>query len=50
MNGREVETTDDVQAELASDAVGKPIKAELLRGGSPVALEIVPAERPKEER
>ncbi|MEP6717071.1 MAG: S1C family serine protease [Terriglobia bacterium] len=45
LEGQPVTDTDDVQAHLGGDKVGKPIAAELLRGGVPVKADIVPAER-----
>jgi S1-C subfamily serine protease len=48
LEGRPVTDTDDVQAHLGGDRVGKPIAAELLRGGSPLKLDIIPGERPGE--
>ena len=43
--GQPVADTDDVQAHLSADQVGKPLVAELLRGGSPLKLDLVPGER-----
>jgi S1-C subfamily serine protease len=50
LNGEAVADTDDVQAHLGSERVGKPIAVEILRGGSPIKIEIVPAERPSGDR
>ena len=44
--GQPVADTDDVQAHLGSDRVGKPVAACFLRGGTPITLEITPDERP----
>jgi serine protease DegQ len=46
LEGEAVTDTDDVQAHLGSDRVGKPMKAEFLRGGNSITLEITPDERP----
>lgn len=46
LEGEPVADTDDVQAHLGSDRVGKPMKAEFLRGGQSITLEITPDERP----
>ncbi len=45
LEGQPVTDTDDVQAHLGGDRVGQPISAELLRGGSPLKLDITPGER-----
>lgn len=45
MAGQPVEDTDAVQAHLGGEKVGKPLPAEILRGGSPIQIDIVPAER-----
>jgi S1-C subfamily serine protease len=46
LNGSNVEDTDDVQTHLGSISVGKPLAADIVRGGVPVKLEIMPVERP----
>jgi S1-C subfamily serine protease len=46
LEGQPVTDTDDVQAHLGSDTVGRPLAAEFLRGGNPITLEITPDERP----
>ncbi len=43
--GQAVEDTDAVQAHLGGENVGKALKLEILRGGAPLQLEVVPAER-----
>jgi S1-C subfamily serine protease len=50
LEGQPVTDTDDVQSHLGADRVGKPLAAELVRGGAPLKLEIIPGERPKGER
>lgn len=45
LDGEAVTDTDDVQAHLGADQVGKTIAAEFLRGGSRITIGIVPAER-----
>ncbi len=45
LEGRPVTDTDDVQAHLGGDRVGKPLTAELVRGGAHVTVNIVPGER-----
>jgi S1-C subfamily serine protease len=46
LNGQRVEDTDDVQAQLGPDSVGKTIVAGILRGGAPMDIPVTPAERP----
>jgi S1-C subfamily serine protease len=46
LEGQPVTDTDDVQAHLGSDRVGKPLAAEFLRGGVSITLEMTPDERP----
>ena len=50
LEGLPVADTDDVQSHLGADRVGKPVAAELIRGGAALQLEIVPGERPRGER
>ncbi len=45
LEGKPVKDTDDVQAHLGADSVGKPVTAELVRGGSALKLDLVPCER-----
>lgn len=45
LDGSAVSDTDDVQAHLGGDQVGKSITAEILRGGTRIKIGIVPAER-----
>lgn len=47
LNGTAVEDTDDVQAVLGAEYVGKPVKASILRGGALVNLTITVGERPR---
>jgi len=47
LNGNPAEDTDDVQAVLGSDWVGREVKVSLLRGGQPVQLSITIGERPR---
>ena len=46
LEGRSVEDTDDVQVHLGSISVGKALTADIVRGGAPVKIEVVPVERP----
>jgi S1-C subfamily serine protease len=50
LNGHAVRDTDDVQAQLGPDTVGKPITVGILRGGAPVDISVTPAERPTRGR
>ena len=50
LEGEGITDTDDVQAHLGGDHVGRQIEAEILRGGSAVTIKIVPGERPVPER
>jgi S1-C subfamily serine protease len=45
LDGNPVTDTDDVQSHLGGDRVGKPLAAELVRGGAMLTLTIVPGER-----
>ncbi|HEX4135693.1 MAG TPA: S1C family serine protease [Bryobacteraceae bacterium] len=45
LDGDAVVEPDAVQLHLGSDSVGKPIQAEILRGGTPVKVEVTPEER-----
>jgi S1-C subfamily serine protease len=45
LNGDAVVEPDAVQLHLGSDSVGKPIQAEILRGGTPIKVEVTPEER-----
>jgi len=47
LNGRPVSDTDDVQGALDPELVGKPMTAAIIRGGSPLNVEITVAERPR---
>jgi S1-C subfamily serine protease len=47
LGGRATHRTKDVQEVLSSELVGKKIGARILRGGNPVDLEIIIAERPQ---
>jgi S1-C subfamily serine protease len=46
LNGHPVQDTDDVQAQLGPESVGKAITAGILRGGSPLDIQVTPAEKP----
>lgn len=50
LDGDPVLETDTVQLHLGPESVGKPIHAEILRGGAPMKIEVTPAERPVRER
>jgi S1-C subfamily serine protease len=50
LNGQPVQDTDDVQAQLGPETVGKTITAGILRGGSPMDVSVTPAERPARQR
>jgi serine protease Do len=45
MNGEAVSDTDDVQAHLGSESVGKPLPVSVFRGGSFVELQVTPGEK-----
>jgi len=47
LDSKPVEDTDDVQAFLGSEYVGKQIKASILRGGESIELQMVVGERPR---
>ncbi|HUO27932.1 MAG TPA: S1C family serine protease [Bryobacteraceae bacterium] len=47
--GKPVGDTDDIQAALGGDAVGKPIAARIVRGGQVIELNITVGERPRRE-
>lgn len=47
LNGHPVSDTDDVQGALDPDSIGKPVTAAIIRGGSPLNMEIIVAERPR---
>jgi S1-C subfamily serine protease len=46
LDGKPVTDTDDVQAVLSSDFVGKTLRASILRGGEPKDVAMVVGERP----
>jgi S1-C subfamily serine protease len=52
MNGQVIEDISDVQALLDSDSIGKPLTAQIIRGGNLLELTITVAEKPSydEER
>jgi S1-C subfamily serine protease len=50
LDGETVDDTDAVQSHLGAEQIGKTVSAEVLRGGSRLKIEIVPAERPARER
>jgi serine protease DegQ len=47
LGGRPMQRTESVQEALNSESVGKKIAARVLRGGNPVEMEIIVAERPR---
>jgi S1-C subfamily serine protease len=47
--GTPVSDTDAVQSHLGSESVGKPLAAGILRGGTPLNIQVTPAERPVRE-
>jgi S1-C subfamily serine protease len=47
LGGRAMQRTENVQEVLSSEPVGKKIQARILRGGSPMEIEITIAERPR---
>jgi S1-C subfamily serine protease len=49
LNGTPVIDTDAVQLHLGSESVGKVLVAEILRGGTPMKINVTPAERPVRE-
>lgn len=49
LEGENVTDTDDVQAHLGGDRVGRAIDGEILRGGAIVTLKVTPGERPRGE-
>lgn len=48
-DGKPVSDTDDVQALLDPERVGKPLSARVIRGGEPADLTITVGERPRKE-
>jgi len=46
LNGHPVSDTDDVQGALDPELIGKPVTASIIRGGSPLDVEVTVAERP----
>ena len=46
LNGQPVEDTDQVQAQLGPESIGKTITTGILRGGSPMDIPVTPAEKP----
>jgi S1-C subfamily serine protease len=49
LGGEPVTDTDAVQFHLGPESVGKPLSAGILRGGSPMKVDVTPAERPVRE-
>jgi S1-C subfamily serine protease len=47
LGGRATQRTENVQEILSSESVGKKVVARILRGGSPIEIEITIAERPR---
>jgi S1-C subfamily serine protease len=46
LNGHVLHDTDDVQAQLGPESVGKAMTAGILRGGTPMDVSVTPAEKP----
>lgn len=46
LNGQPTQNTDDVQAQLGPETVGKPVTAGILRGGAPMNISVTPVEKP----
>jgi S1-C subfamily serine protease len=44
VDGYPVERVDDLQRLMVEELIGQPVAIELLRGGEPVHLELVPIE------
>jgi S1-C subfamily serine protease len=49
LDGKPVSDTDDLQAALGTDSVGKTVRASVIRGGSPVEIAMTVGERPRKE-
>jgi S1-C subfamily serine protease len=49
LDGDPIAETDTVQLHLGPESIGKPVQAEILRGGAPMKISVVPAERPARE-
>jgi S1-C subfamily serine protease len=49
LEGKPVMRLEDVQAHLLGEGIGKPVRAEFLRGGEPREVSIVVGERPEPE-
>jgi S1-C subfamily serine protease len=49
LGGKAVDDTDDLQAVLDSQSVGKPVAARIVRGGKDIELTITVGERPRRE-
>ncbi len=47
--GKPVTDTDDIQATLGGDSVGKPVLARIVRGGQVIEVSITVGERPRRE-
>jgi serine protease DegQ len=50
LDGRPVADTDDIQAILGAESVGKTIEAAMVRGGTPASISITVGERPRREK
>jgi S1-C subfamily serine protease len=48
-DGDPITETDAVQLHLGPESIGKPLQAEILRGGAPMTIAVIPAERPVRE-
>lgn len=49
LGGKPVSDTDDIQAVLSGESVGKPVAARIVRGGQAIELNITVGERPRRE-
>ncbi len=49
LGGKPVSDTDDIQAVLSGESVGKPVAARIVRGGHAIELNITVGERPRRE-
>ena len=49
IDGKAVADTDDVQAALGIEAVGRTLELSLVRGGAPATVAVTAGERPRRE-
>jgi S1-C subfamily serine protease len=49
IDGKPVVDTDDVQAALGTEAVGRTLELSLVRGGAPATIAATAGERPRRE-